>query len=88
MLFRSNIQIEVNRPVTTHNASSFHNSIYEWNITPDNYEESGIILTFPSTYKVSKEQTDIGSKIYFALGLMIIFFLFLIGVIAYKVRRG
>lgn len=83
-----NIQIEIDRPVIVHNAAVVHDHIYEWNITSNNIQESGIILTFPSTYKTPKVPEEMGSKLYFALGIMILFFLFIFCVIGYKIKTG
>lgn len=82
-----NVQIKVEKPVLYSNASSSHDSIYEWKITPENKDQSGIIIAFPKKYSAKKEE-DISSKIVFALIALGVFFLFLIGIIVYKIKKA
>lgn len=83
-----NVQIEVLKPVISSNASSIHDNIYEWKITPENYQESGIVITFPKNYKAPKEEEDLTSKIILAVLFIGIFFIFILGVLFYKVKKG
>ncbi len=82
-----NIKINIANPVVTHNASKINGNTYEWNITRDNYENSGIIIKF----KKEKEANEINrsktpSPIIFIF--LAVFFLILIGLIVYKTKNN
>jgi len=80
-----NINIKVANPVVSSNASSVDGKNYKWTITRDNYETSGIIITFK---KDNVGNGDYASNILLALGVLGTFLIFIGGVIFYNIKKN
>ncbi len=84
-----NIKIHVANTVTSSNASSRDGNTYEWKITKDNYQTSGIILTFQKQeMKESEEKKTESPNIMWAFGVLGIFFVIIIGIFLYKIKKN
>lgn len=89
-----NIKINVNSQVVASNASQINQNSYEWTITPQNYESSGIILTFKNNKKeenkISEKEVEEPkqSNLFLALGLLGIFIIVMIGILIYKIKKN
>ncbi len=90
-----NIKITVNKKVTSHNASNVNGNTYNWNITRENYETSGIILTFEDNINKKNEEESkpqVQEKnlngIIIALISIGVFIIFIIGIFIYKIKNN
>jgi len=81
------ITIEVKNPVITSNADFVDGNVYTWNITRENYETRGIILTFQKGQGVKKENEVLADKVVLAFVVLGIFFIFLFFLIKYNVKQ-
>ncbi len=78
-----NVRIQVENPVLSHNAMNVDGNVYEWQITKENYENSGIIISFMKENKI-KEQKN---SMYIIIGGFVVFLIIIISIVYFKMKH-